>query len=203
MAGIGLVPLLSACGPDDESSSSQSGGTLTMGINAAPDTLDPGATGLALTLLISFALFDPLVYWLPDGSGGSEFLPGLAEKWTVSPDASVYTFQLRKGVTFHDGTVFDAAAVKATYDHVVDPKTKSKSGLGALGPYKETQIVDDHTVKIIFSEPNASFLAPAGGGQLRASRRRPRSRSTARSGSATTRSAPDRSRSTATRPEVS
>lgn len=156
-AGIGLAPVLAACGADNASSPS-SGGTLTMGINATPDTLDPGATGLALTLLISFALFDPLVYWLPDGSGGSAFHPGLAESWKISPDASVYTFNLRKGVTFHDGTKFDAASVKATYDHVVDPKTQSKSGLGALGPYKETKILDDYTVQIVFTEPNASFL---------------------------------------------
>ncbi|TDW77713.1 ABC transporter substrate-binding protein [Kribbella pratensis] len=158
-AGVGLAPMVTACGDDTSSAAtSAGGGTLTMGINAAPDTLDPGATGLALTLLISFALFDPLVYWLPDGNGGAAFHPGLAESWTISPDASKYTFKLRKGVTFHDGTPFDAKAVKATYDHVVDPKTKSKSGLGALGPYKETKILDDYTVQIVFTAPNASFL---------------------------------------------
>ena len=76
----------------------------------------------------------------------------------MSPDASVYTFKLRKDVTFHDGTKFDATAVKATYDHIVDPATKSKSGLGALGPYKETKILDPYTVQIVFTEPNAGFL---------------------------------------------
>ena len=129
-----------------------------MGIASPPDTLDPGATGLALTLLMSMAMFDPLVWWLPTGDGGSKFVPGLAESYTVSPDASVYTFKLRKGVTFHDGTKFDATAVKATYDHIVDPATKSKSGLGALGPYKETKILDPYTVQIIFTEPNAGFM---------------------------------------------
>jgi peptide/nickel transport system substrate-binding protein len=130
-----------------------------MGIASTPDTLDPGATGLALTLLITFTMFDPLVWWLPsaDGSGGV-FQPGLAQSYTVSPDATTYTFKLRTDVTFHDGTKFDAAAVKATYDHVVDPATRSKSGLGALGPYQETKIIDPYTVQIIFTEPNASFL---------------------------------------------
>src|ERR1700760_2076869 len=127
----------------------RSGGTLTMGIASPPDTLDPGATGLALTLLMSMAMFDPLVWWLPSGANGSKFVPGLAESYTVSPDASVYTFKLRKGVTFHDGTKFDATAVKATY---------SKSGLGALGPYKETKILDPYTVQIVFTEPNAGFM---------------------------------------------
>lgn len=135
------------------------GGNLVMGISSTPDTLDPGATGLALTLLITFALFDPLVWWLPGKDGAaSEFHPGLATSYTVSADATTYTFKLRTDVTFHDGTKFDAAAVKATYDHVVDPATKSKSGLGALGPYKETKIIDASTVQIIFSAPNAGFL---------------------------------------------
>ncbi len=160
-AGLGISPFLAACGSgtSSSSSSSASGGTLTMGIASPPDTLDPGATGLALTLLISMTMFDPLVWWLPDASGsGSQYVPGLAESYTVSPDASVYTFKLRKDVTFHDGTKFDATAVKATYDHIVDPATKSKSGLGALGPYKETKIIDPYTVEISFTQPNASFL---------------------------------------------
>jgi peptide/nickel transport system substrate-binding protein len=162
-AGLGLAPVLAACGTSNSSSaaagSGQAGGTLTMGINAPPDTLDPGATGLALTLMLSMAMFDPLVWWLPDAAGsGTTFVPGLAESYTVSPDASVYTFKLKHGVTFHDGTTFDATAVKATYDHIVDPATKSKSGLGALGPYQETKIIDPYTVQIIFSKPNAGFL---------------------------------------------
>jgi peptide/nickel transport system substrate-binding protein len=161
-AGLGLAPLLAACSTSSSPSaagSGTSGGTLTMGIASPPDTLDPGATGLALTLLISMAMFDPLVWWLPDASGsGSQYVPGLAESYTVSPDASAYTFKLRQGVTFHDGTKFDATAVKATYDHIVDPATKSKSGLGALGPYRETKIIDPYTVQIIFSAPNAGFL---------------------------------------------
>jgi peptide/nickel transport system substrate-binding protein len=162
-AGVAAVLGLAACGADSSPGSSAggaivSGGTLTMGIASTPDTLDPGATGLALTLLISMAMFDPLVWWLPDGAGGSRFVPGLAESYTVSPDASVYTFKLRKDVTFHDGTKFDANAVKATYDHIVDPATKSKSGLGALGPYKETKVLDPYTAQIVFTQPNASFL---------------------------------------------
>jgi peptide/nickel transport system substrate-binding protein len=159
-AGLGLAACGTSSGGDTPaaSGSAAAGGTLTMGIASPPDTLDPGATGLALTLLMSMAMFDPLVWWLPTADGGSEFVPGLAKSYTVSPDASVYTFKLRQGVTFHDGTKFDATAVKATYDHIVDPATKSKSGLGALGPYKETKIIDPYTVQIIFSAPNAGFM---------------------------------------------
>src|SRR5260370_34958062 len=108
-AGLGLA----ACGTSSgrapsASGSARPGGTLTMGIAATPDTLDPGATGLALTLLISMAMFDPLVWWLPDASGGSKFVPGLAETYTVSPDPPAYTFNLRKHRTFQDCAKFDA-----------------------------------------------------------------------------------------------
>src|SRR5580692_10321009 len=88
-AGLGLAPVLAACGTSDSAATSsgpaKSGGTLTMGINGPPDTLDPGATGLALTLMLSMAMFDPLVWWLPDASGsGSQFVPGLAESYSVN-----------------------------------------------------------------------------------------------------------------------
>lgn len=156
-AGLASAPLLAACGTGSSSGGSKTQ-KLVMGIPSAPDTLDPGATGLALTLLLSFTMFDPLVWWLPTADGGNAYFPGLATSWTVSPDASVYTFKLRKDVTFHDGTPFDANAVKATYDHIVDPATKSRSGLGALGPYKETKVLDAYTAQIVFTEPNASFL---------------------------------------------
>ena len=161
--GAGISSLLSACGVSSTASTSGGaavkGGTMTVGIASSPDTLDPGATGLALTLLLSMAMFDPLVWWLPSADGkGSQFVPGLAKSYTVSPDATVYTFELREDVVFHDGTKFDATAVKATYDHIVDPATQSKSGLGALGPYKETKIIDPYTVEIVFTAPNAGFL---------------------------------------------
>ncbi len=127
-AGVGVMSLLAACGVSPTTgggtTGGKKGGTMTVGIASPPDTLDPGATGLALTLLISMALFDPLVWWLPDGKGGSKFVPGLAKSYTVNDDATVFTFTLRDDVTFHDGTKFDATAVKATYDHIVDPETQ-------------------------------------------------------------------------------
>ncbi len=156
-AGLAAIPVLAACGTTTADGAS-GGKKLTMGLPSTPDTLDPGATGLAMVLLITFTMFDPLVWWLPTSDGKGAFHPGLATHYTVSSDAATYTFHLREGVKFHDGTAFDAAAVKATYDHVVDPATKSRSGLGALGPYKETRILDPMTVQIVFSEPNASFL---------------------------------------------
>ena len=69
-----------------------------------------------------------------------------------------YTFHLRKDVKFHDGTPLTAEAIKVTFDHIVDPATKSASAATALGPYDHTEVVDDYTAKIVFKEPNAAFL---------------------------------------------
>src|ERR1700704_4288051 len=76
-AGLAAVPLLAACG--SSSSSAPRSQNLTMGIGIAPDTLDPGATGMGVVLLITLTMFDPLVWWLPNTDGtGSSFYPGLA-----------------------------------------------------------------------------------------------------------------------------
>jgi len=124
--------------------------------------------------------------------GGSKFVPGLAESYTVSPDASVYTFKLRKA---SPSTMHEVRRVggQGTYDHIVDPATKSKSGLGAWDRTRD----EDH--RPIYGpdrlhRAERRVHAPAGAGTS-ASRRRPRWPSTARRGSATIRSAPARSSS--------
>jgi peptide/nickel transport system substrate-binding protein len=148
---------LSACGSSG-ASAKVIGDELIVGVYQEPDTLDPNATGLALSSLIASAIFDPLIWWLPDSNGKMQFSPGLATGYTVSPDATTYTFKLRQDVTFHDGTKFNAEAVKATFDHIVDPATKSRSAAGSLGPYKETVVVDEFTAQVVFTQANAAFV---------------------------------------------
>ena len=84
--------------------------------------------------------------------------PGLATEWSVNEDATEYTFKLRDDVTFHDGTPFNAEAVKYTFDRIVDPESKSQMGLSLIGPYEETEIVNDYEVIVKFSTPYAPFL---------------------------------------------
>lgn len=151
----GTGAFLDACGNSGTASSNASKKTLTYGAWQAPDTLDPATTGLAATSRIIVQVFDTLVYQL---SGNTKVLPGLATSWEVSPDASTYTFKLRTGVKFHDGTPFDARAVKFTFDRIADPATKALSALGSLGPYSHSTVVDDHTVQVVFSAPYAAFL---------------------------------------------
>jgi ABC-type transport system substrate-binding protein len=83
-------------------------------------------------------------------------IPGLATNWEVSDDGLVYTFQLRKGVEFHDGTDFNAQDVKWTFDQAIKPDTYSG---GKWAPYIQgTEIVDDYTVKITLKGPWYDFI---------------------------------------------
>lgn len=156
LAAVGVSPIIAACG---ESSSVQPGSkkkTLTIGIFQNPETLDPGVTNETAIGQIAFAFGDPLV-WTLSVNGVTRQYPGLAEKWEVSADATQYTFHLRKGATFHDGTPVNAQAVKATFEHINDPKSKAIHGKTRLGPYQETVVVDDYTARVVFTKSNAAF----------------------------------------------
>jgi peptide/nickel transport system substrate-binding protein len=161
--GGGVAAFLAACSQGSGSSSSSAGNKkMTMAVFQEPDTLDPSASGLITVGTISQCLFDHLIWSLPK-NGSNALSPGLARSWEVSSDTMAYTFHLRQDVKFHDGTPFDATAVKATFDHIVDPNTKSKAAASALGPYKETQVVDSRTARVVFTAPNAAFINEVAG----------------------------------------
>ena len=127
-------------------------GTVTIAIFQEPDTLDPAAATLISTYQVLQSIFDPLMYQI-----GGKLTPGLASKMTVSKDSRVYTFTLKKGVTFQDGTPFNAQAVKFNFDRIVDKNYKAGTSLGNLGPYDSTKVINKYKVQIRFKKPNASF----------------------------------------------
>lgn len=87
-------------------------------------------------------------------------IPWLAERWEVSPDAREYTFYLRQGVTFSNGEVFDAQAVKTAFDSNKAFAAELPSTFGAtyLAGYDHAEIIDPQTIKLVLSKPNAGFL---------------------------------------------
>jgi peptide/nickel transport system substrate-binding protein len=91
----------------------------------------------------------------PDGT----VLPDLAESWEVSPDARVYTFHLRRGVTWHDGTAFTADDVIFTWGALRDPDFKGEPSLGQFWQQVECVKKDDFTVVCELPQPFAPFLA--------------------------------------------
>jgi peptide/nickel transport system substrate-binding protein len=88
-------------------------------------------------------------------------IPWLAEKWEVSPDGKVYTFYIRKGVKFHDGSELDAYVVKANFDRWLDPTVRVPQR-GQLGPIEKVEVVDKYTVKVYMKTPYAVFLKALG-----------------------------------------
>ena len=89
----------------------------------------------------------------PDG----KFLPEAAESWQASPDGLLYTFKLKKNVLFHDGSKVDAAAVKFTFDFVLDPANRSNMRQ-FLGSVQSVEVVDPHTVQIRLKQPYAFLM---------------------------------------------
>ena len=130
------------------------GGTIVVGIPAGFDRLDPNVTTFSRVGNMTIHMTDPLVWQKEPGV----YVPGLATEWEVNEDATEYRFKLRDDVTFHDGTPFNAEAVKFTFDRIVDPETKSQSAFSNIGPYKETEVVNDHEVIVRFNTGYAPFL---------------------------------------------
>lgn len=135
---------------------------VVVGMEAEPPGLDPGqALGLH-TLRVTYQIFETLVT-TPDDS--TDVVPGLAESWQTSPDGLTWTFKLRRGVRFHDGSARDAQAVKFTFDRVIDPgHPHAKSGkwsfvVGYLSSVKSVDVVDPLTVRLNLKYPTSSLLA--------------------------------------------
>jgi peptide/nickel transport system substrate-binding protein len=133
------------------------GGVVVYGLTLAPSGIDPHVDASSELGIPLTSVYDTLIYQDLDGT----FVAGLAERWGISSDGLTYTFFLRRGVRFHDGTGFDAQAVKFNLDRIANPETNSRKARGMLGPYDRTEVIDDYTVAVHFREPYAPFLDAA------------------------------------------
>jgi peptide/nickel transport system substrate-binding protein len=140
----------------------QKGGKLAVGMQYEPVTLDPHVTGQANAIRIILNVCDSLVF--VDDKG--QISPWLADSWEANQDGTQFTFKLKQGLKFSDGTPFNAKAVKFSWDRIMDPKTASQSAISALRPYKSSEVVDDYTLKVTLSEPNAVWLKNVGAATL-------------------------------------
>jgi len=130
------------------------GGTLTMVEYSEPDMMDPHASYSRHSVIVLRQICDNLV--VVDNEGVIQ--PHLATSWEVSADATQYTFYLREDVTFHDGTPFNAEAVKYNFDRIVDPATKAMMFADQLGAYVSADVLDEFTVRINLSETMGPFM---------------------------------------------
>ncbi len=127
---------------------------ITVAMQLEPPHLDPtSAAAQAIDSVLYTNVFEGLTRFMGDGS----VVPGLASSWEISDDGTVYTFSLREGVTFHDGSTMDAEDVKFSLDRArAEESTNAQKGLFA--GITDVSVVDPSTVKVTLDGPNGNFL---------------------------------------------
>ncbi|MBO8138181.1 MAG: ABC transporter substrate-binding protein [Desulfotomaculum sp.] len=152
--------LLAGCGGGDEKAqtSAEKEKVFVFAQGADPRGLDPAYVDDGESAKVMVNIYDNLVRYKPDST---EIEPALATSWEVNEDKTEWTFHLRKDVKFHDGTPFNAEAVKFSIERQLPPNRTDDMPYASFvfGPVKAVEVVDEYTVKIILKEPYAPFLA--------------------------------------------
>ena len=131
------------------------GGSLVVCQPAEPPGLDPtGNTAAAIDRVVFSNIYEGLIKVESDGS----FVPGLATAWDVTSDGLTYTFQLRKGVKFHNGESFDAAVAKWNLERAMNEKTINPHPEYFRGIQK-IETPDSHTLILVLGGVDALFIA--------------------------------------------
>ena len=178
-----LALLTAACADDggdgtttEGDGAAAEGATLTFGTSADPVVLDGALVSDGESLRAIDQMFEGLVTLEP---GTTEVVPGLAEEWEISDDGKEYTFHLRDGVTFHDGTDFNAEAVCFNFDRWYNFEGSfqnadasyyyqtvfgyggfaNKPGKPSLSNYVSCEAPDEHTAVLTIKTPSSSLLA--------------------------------------------
>jgi peptide/nickel transport system substrate-binding protein len=160
--GTVVVLGLAACGtgatsaqPAADAGPPQPGGTLTFAVSSDQGCLDPQQVTSNDSIYSLRQIVDSLTDQNPDTG---EIVPWLATDWQINADATTYTFDLRPGVTFSDGTPLDAAAVKANFDKVAQLGARGSLPKGYLANYQGTTVENPTRFTVAFSAPNVQFL---------------------------------------------
>lgn len=130
------------------------GGALAIGVSIEPAGLDPAFGDAPSNDRSIYNMFYDNLFFL--GADGA-LQPALATSWNVAADGLSITAKLRSGVTFHDGAPFDAAAVKASLERVVDPALKAPYARN-LDDLAGVDVVDPATVRIRLKQPSGAIL---------------------------------------------
>lgn len=128
----------------------KAGGSVVFGMTQDLASLDPHATTDAGTRDVVFNLYEGLVKPAPDGS----LIPAVASDYEISEDAKMYTFTLREGITFHDGTPVTAEDVKYSIDRCAEANQGS-----AFSMLSAVTVKDERTVEVSLADSYSEFLA--------------------------------------------
>ena len=142
--------------PEAEADGEQAaGGTLVAAIAGEPDQLDPHSTSAYPSFQVLENVYDTLV----QPNADLEFEPALATDWQISDDQLTWTFTLREGVTFHDGSELTSEDVKFSYDRIVNENLANAFRFDAV---EEVRAPDPQTVEIQLTRPAPNLLANIG-----------------------------------------
>ncbi|SHN69121.1 peptide/nickel transport system substrate-binding protein [Geodermatophilus obscurus] len=155
-AALGL--LLSACSVEDPEAPATGGegggGTFSIAVGIDPDTFDPaGQTTTTVQNMVDYVV-ETLVVFDEEG----ELVGNLAETFETSEDGRTVTLGLRDGVVFHDGTPFDAEAVKFNLERIIDPALTVPLG-SPFEVIESVTAVDDTTAEVALSRPSPGFVS--------------------------------------------
>lgn len=183
-----VMAALVACGSDSEDDSTPGGtsGTSDSGATATADSGTGGVLRVAMSAgnvpipdqflteggegirFVGVNIYDALLNWdTAQGDTPPAPIPGLAESWDVGEDNLTWTFHLRQGVKFHDGTDFNADAVVFALDRLLNPdfeyyqQSQAAAGAGTTAQIASYEKVDDFTVQIVTKKPWAFFTYDA------------------------------------------
>ncbi|HEY3774562.1 MAG TPA: ABC transporter substrate-binding protein [Solirubrobacteraceae bacterium] len=165
IAGVLAAAALSGCGgssvnlgtPGAAVGGKVPGGTLQVAIASAPDQLDPQKTTSYPSFEVLDNIYDTLV--APDPKT-LRMEPSLAQSWTVSRDRLRWTFQLRRGVRFDDGSAFDASDVVYSYDRIIHGKLPNAYRFATV---KAVTARGPHAVVLTLAKPTPNLLSDIGG----------------------------------------
>lgn len=156
-----LASVLAGCGPQANTSTKtaaaapQVGGTLRVALDGDPQCVDPQQAGNNTALNVGRQLVDSLTDQHPESGA---IVPWLAERWEISDDSRQFTFHLRDGATFSDGSPVNAEAVKANLEGIVTLGARAILGSTYLAGLEQIDTPDAHTVVVRFKQSNAQFL---------------------------------------------
>lgn len=160
-SSVALSLLVAACagparlpgepGPGASTTAAASGGDLRIALPADLVSLDPWNAGDASSRLVGRQVYETLVGY---DSSGLRLVPGLATRWQSSADGTVWTLTLRQGVSFHDGTALDAAAVALNFQRALDRGHPARGTHGRFAAFAARWSADGETVLAAVAAPD-------------------------------------------------
>ena len=148
------IVIITGCGAANDSQGMPTN-SIIYGLTLEPSGIDPHIYQSTELGIIARQVYDTLVYRHPETR---EIVAGLAVSWEISDDGLSYTFSLREGVQFHDGTPFNAQAVGINLDRIVNPDTASQKARFMLGSYTGHEVIDEYTIRLDLSSPYTPLL---------------------------------------------